>query len=198
MVKFVDTTMSGLHREPRDLPRQGHTQNVLPRRSPSSSRPGPQGSSNQTEDNHTSVPDASSFFAQLIPDWVIDPTTHLPIHPRQCLDCASYAKHVGEYVKGGALTIFIDKMREHWREVLRDERYEREDEAYQAGLDKNRQKIERLEEELDDKDRRVLALERENDELKHRVEELLAGNARASRGGIPTGKRSMRSRSRSP
>ena len=185
--------MSRLHREPRDHPRQDNAQNVLPRRSPFSSRPGPQGSSSQAEDNH-----ASSFFAQLIPDWVIDPTTHLPIHPRQCLDCASYAKHVGEYVKGGALTIFIDKMREHWREVLRDERYDREDEAYQAGLDKNHQKIERLEEELDDKDHRVLALERENDELKHRVEELLAGNARASRGGIPTGKRLMRPRSRSP
>ena len=123
MLKFVDTTMSRLHRKPHNLPRQGNTQNVLLRRSPSSSQPGPQGSSNQTEDNHASMPDMSSFFAQLILDWVIDLTMHLPIHPRQCLDCASYAKHVGEYVKGGALTIFIDKMREHWREVLRDERY---------------------------------------------------------------------------
>ncbi|KAF8343422.1 hypothetical protein F5887DRAFT_1075773 [Amanita rubescens] len=89
-------------------------------------------------------------------------------------------------------------MREHWREVLRDEHYEREDEAYQAGLEKNHKKIRELEEELEDKDHRVLALERINDELKRKVEELLAGNACASRGGIPTGRRSIRSRSRSP
>jgi hypothetical protein len=144
------------------------------------------------------VPDASSIFAQLIPDWVIDQTTHLPVHPRQCLDCANYAKHVGEYTRGGALTIFIEKMREHWKEVLHEERYQREDEAYQAGLDKHHRKMERLEEELDDKDRRILALEQENDDLRRRVEELLASNARASRGGVPEGKRATRPRSRSP
>ncbi len=123
-VKFINTTtMSGLNRESRGLSRQVDEQAVSYRRSPSLSQLGPQGSANQTEHNPTSVPDASSFFAQLIPDWVIDPTTHLPIHPRQCVDCTNYAKHVGEYVKGGALTIFVDKLKEHWRGVLDEEQY---------------------------------------------------------------------------
>ena len=131
MVKFIDTAMSRLNRDHCDFPRQD-AENVSYRRTPLLSQPGTQGSSDPLP-----VPDASSIFAQLIPDWVIDQTTHLPVHPRQCLDCANYAKHVGEYTRGGALTIFIDKMREHWKEVLHEERYQREDEAYQAGLDKH-------------------------------------------------------------
>ena len=59
-----------------------------------------------------SVPDMSSFFAQLIPDWVIDLTTHLPIHPQQCADCTNYAKHVGEYVKGGGCPYHLRRQAE--------------------------------------------------------------------------------------
>ena len=128
MVKFVDTTMmSGLNRKSCDLSRQVNKQAVSYRRSPSLSQLGPQGSANQTEHNTMSVPDVSLFFTQLIPDWVIDLMTHLPIHPQQCADCVNYTKHVREYVKGGTLTIFVNKLKEHWRGVLNKEQYQRED-----------------------------------------------------------------------
>ncbi len=62
-IKFFDTTMSELSRETRNLPRQGNGQDASSRCPPSSSDPGPPGSSNV---NPSAIPDASSFFAQLL------------------------------------------------------------------------------------------------------------------------------------
>ncbi|KAF8348987.1 hypothetical protein F5887DRAFT_914714 [Amanita rubescens] len=170
--------MSGLNRETRDRSRQENEQDAFSRRPSSLSRTGPQGSYLL---NAQDMPDVLSFFTQLIPDWVIDPTIHLPTHPRQCVDYAQYAKHVQEYVSGGAITIFINKMKEHWREILREE--------HQVKL---------VKEELSVENRQGRSLEQEIDDLRSIIDELKADSTHTSGGGSRKGKRPVRSHSHSP
>ncbi|KAF8630612.1 hypothetical protein AX17_005364 [Amanita inopinata Kibby_2008] len=135
---------------------QSHQGSKHPRRSPS-----PQDDCN-----------AAAILSQITPDWEVHHETHLPLHPKQCTDCAHFSKHVVETTQGGALTIFLEKQKRHWQRVLHEEMQDKLDNTYYAGLRKGDRSISELEDELERCKQRAEELSNENDMLIERVNKL--------------------------
>jgi hypothetical protein len=114
--------------------------------------------------------DAIDIAALILPDWEIEGTTNLPLHMRGCQDCLRFIEHVRQNLQGGALSIYLERQKKHWRCVLRDEI--REDEAYKDSLKEGEKDVETLEDKLDYFHRRVQLLEAENNELGKKITEL--------------------------
>ena len=138
-------------------------------RSPSYRAYGAQGSSSRRSRSSERIFDAASVLAHIKPEWEVDQTMRLPLHMRNCADCAHFAKHVAEETQGGALALLIDKLKKHWRRELGDEVREDCNEAFRDGLREGDKKIEELEEELDRSHRRASELEDDNNALSQRV-----------------------------
>ncbi len=133
-------------------------------RSPS---PNPRGSSTRRRPL-----DAADLLSRVLPEWEIHETTHILLHLTKCDSCADFASHVANQTQGGALEIFIDKQRRHWRRVFEeDNRLDRKD-AFQAGVRSADREIDELKDDLDRCHRRVESLERENDKLREKIHRL--------------------------
>jgi hypothetical protein len=110
--------------------------------------------------------------ALILPNWEIEGTTNLLLHMHGCQDCLRFIEHVRQNLQGGALSIYLERQKKHWRQVLHDEMREEIDEAYKDGLKDGEKDIETLEDKLDYFHRRVQSLEAENDELRKKITEL--------------------------
>src|SRR6266576_6569998 len=195
-----------VHRD-NNPPRDGG-QDVYHRWSSTISIPGPPGSNlgstGPTASSNTSQPaslSVASLFSQLTPDWEIEERTHLPLHLTNCEPCLQFARHVADFMRGGALSLFVNQQREHWQKALEEDSQNREDSAYSAGLDKGQYKIDCLNDELDECYDRLKMLKCENKDLRRELDEFKASNARASGGGASRGRNASRSpshRKRSP
>jgi hypothetical protein len=99
--------------------------------------------------------DAINIAALILPDWEIEGTTNLPLHMHGCQDCLRFIEHVRQNLQGGALSMYLERQKKHWRRVLRDEIREELDEAYKDGLKEGEKDVETLEDKLDYFHRRV-------------------------------------------
>jgi len=115
---------------------------------------------------------AVDLLSQVKPEWEIHEATHILLHLTNCDDCGAFASHVASQTQGGALEIFIDKQRRHWRRVFEeDNRLDRND-AYQAGVQSADREVDDLKDKLDRCHDRVEDLERENDRLREKIRRL--------------------------
>ena len=78
--------------------------------------------------------DVIDLASQILPDWEIDVNLNLPLHMHRCRDCLLFMKHVKENLQGGAMSLYLERQRKHWRHVLRDEIRDELNEAYKDGL----------------------------------------------------------------
>jgi hypothetical protein len=114
--------------------------------------------------------------AQILPDWEIEMTTNLLLHLRQCHNCLLFIEHVKQNLQGGALSIYLERQRKHWRRMLYDEMRDELSEKYKDGLEEGERNIEMLEDKLDYFHWQVQSLEAENDELGRKLSELSRAN----------------------
>ena len=92
--------------------------------------------------------DMIDLASQILPDWEIDANLNLPLHMCRCCDCLLFTKHVKENLQGGAMLLYLECQRKHWRQVLHDEIRDELDEAYKDGLKEGERNIKTLEEKL--------------------------------------------------
>ena len=92
---------------------------------------------------------AINIVSQILPDWEIDATTNLPLHMRHCHDCLLFAEHIKQKLQGGALSIYLEHQKKHWRHMLCDEMRDELSEAYKDSLREGEHNIETLEDKLD-------------------------------------------------
>jgi hypothetical protein len=111
---------------------------------------------------------ASDIFSQMRSEWQIEPKSHLPLHLLNCRECALFAQHVRNETSGGALEIFNQKQRHHWREVFDKEIEDRCLEAYRCGQKDNDAEISKLKDDLSWYRRRVENLEKDINDTERR------------------------------
>jgi predicted RNase H-like nuclease (RuvC/YqgF family) len=119
---------------------------------------------------------AFDIAAQILPNWEIETTMNLPLHLHRCHDCMLFIEHVKQNLQGGALSIYLEHQRKHWRRTLCDEMRDKLSEKYKDGLEEGERNIETLEDKLDYFHQRVQSLEAENDELGRKISELSCAN----------------------
>jgi hypothetical protein len=93
--------------------------------------------------------DAIDIAALILPDWEIEGTTNLLLHMHGCQDCLRFIEHVRQNLQGGALSIYLEHQKKHWRHVLHNEIREELDEAYKDSLKEGEKDVETLEDKLD-------------------------------------------------
>ena len=132
--------------------------------------------------------DAINIVSQILPDWEIDATTNLPLHMHCCHDCLLFMEHVKQNLQGGALSIYLECQKKHWRHMLCNKMRDELSKAYKDGLREGEHNIEMLEDKLDCFHRQVQSLEAENANLRRRIAELShSDNGLRGRGHIAGG-----------